>query len=298
MDKRMVIDIPRIRRDQHPDLRQVLKGRTRPALLEGYIEHWPAFGRWTPSFFAQQHGAREVLVERSRVSPVPTQPAEYLGQRHYAKAKLGTTIQGMLEQGSAYGGYITYAAIFNELPELKSEIAPLHEDSGFPRWMPGWLRKKLVLRPGFWLGPKGMSSPMHFDRHENLNVQLYGSKRWVLFAPGQSSRVYYKQDSGMPVIYSPVDMSAPDLERFPLLAGAERHDFVLEAGQVLYLPPGWWHYVESQSDAINVNYWWWSPRAVRTVCRIEWASLWRALRGKLRRRHELGNSNKPTSMPL
>ncbi|CDG82039.1 cupin-like domain-containing protein [Janthinobacterium agaricidamnosum] len=295
----MIIDIPRFSHDQYPDLRHVLKGRDRPAVLEGYLEHWQASGRWTPSFFAQQHGECVVQVERSRMSPVPTDPAEYLGQRHYAKEKLGTTILGMLELGSAYGGYITYASIFSELPELKAEIAPLHEDSGFPRWMPRWLRKKLVLRPGFWLGPKGMSSPMHFDRHENLNVQLHGSKRWVLFSPDQSANVYYGQGRDIPVIYSPVDMSAPDHERFPLLAGAERYDFVLQAGQVLYLPPGWWHYVESQSDAINVNYWWWSPRAVRTVCRVEWASLWRTLRDRLARRADPdGGRNKPTSMPL
>ena len=109
---------------------------------------------------------------------------------------------------------------------------------------------------------------MHFDRHENLNVQVYGRKRWVLFAPGQSANVYYRQRRDLPVIFSPVDMSDPDPVRFPRVQSAPRHDFVLEAGEVLYLPPGWWHYVESLSDSINVNYWWWSPRAVRTFCRV------------------------------
>ena len=88
---------------------------------------------------------------------------------------------------------------------------------------------------------------------------MYGRKRWVLFAPGQSANVYYRQRRDLPVIFSPVDMSDPDPVRFPRVQSAPRHDFVLEAGEVLYLPPGWWHYVESLSDSINVNYWWWSP---------------------------------------
>lgn len=292
------IAIPRIRYDRDQDLRKILKGRDHPVILEGFVAQWPAFGRWTPSYFAGRYGDRNIVVEKSRLSPVPTEPAAYLTQRYYDTANLGETVSSMLDRGNADGGYITYAAIFSEMPELKDDIVPLHEESGFPHWMPVWMRKRLVLRPGFWLGPKGVSSPMHFDRHENLNVQLYGRKRWVLFSPRQSSQLYYKQNHDMPVIFSPVDMTCPDLDRFPRLAEAQRHDVVLEAGEILYLPSGWWHFVESLSDSININYWWWSPRAVRTVCRIELATLWIALRRKWHRRHARDVAGKPTSMPL
>ncbi|MGT0250543.1 cupin-like domain-containing protein [Burkholderia pyrrocinia] len=290
-----IVPMPRIRYDGSRSMRDVLAGLKHPAVLEGFIEAWPARTRWTPDFFVERYGEHEITVETSQLSPTPTRPDLYLGARRYETARLDATIRAMQAQGSARTAYITYAAIYSTAPELKDDIAPLHEQHGFPGWMPHWLRRRLVLRPGFWLGPEGISSPMHFDRHENLNVQVYGRKRWVLFAPGQSANVYYRQRRDLPVIFSPVDMSDPDPVLFPRVQSAPRHDFVLEAGDVLYLPPGWWHYVESLSDSINVNYWWWSPRAVRTFCRVELASLWQALARRWRR--AAGRTGKPMSMP-
>jgi ribosomal protein L16 Arg81 hydroxylase len=37
---------------------------------------------------------------------------------------------------------------------------------------------------------------------------------------------------------------------------------VLEAGELLYLPPGWWHHVRSLGVTISVNTWW-APPGVR-----------------------------------
>ena len=56
-----------------------------------------------------------------------------------------------------------------------------------------------------------------------------------------------------------VDCEKPDFERHPkfkdALAAAELA--VLEPGDVLYLPPLWWHYVASPSPmGAQVNFWW------------------------------------------
>ncbi|MCQ0033460.1 cupin-like domain-containing protein [Burkholderia glumae] len=295
MSDRTIVPIARIRHDGKRSLREVMKGLDRPAVLQGFIDDWPALARWTPEFFVAQHGGHDITVETSSLCPTPTRPDLYLASRRYEKAPLGKTIREMQSQGAARTAYITYAEIYEAIPSLREDITLLHERYGFPRWLPDSLRRRLILRPGFWLGPEGISSPLHFDRHENLNVQVYGRKRWVLFGPGQSHQVYYRQRRDLPVIFSPVDMTRPDLDAFPRLGDAQRHDFVLEAGEVLYLPPGWWHFVTSLSDSINVNYWWWSPRALRTWARVELASLAQALA----RRFDRGTdaTGKPTSMP-
>jgi lysine-specific demethylase 8 len=31
---------------------------------------------------------------------------------------------------------------------------------------------------------------------------------------------------------------------------------VLEAGQMLFIPPGWWHYVRSTTVSFSVSFWW------------------------------------------
>jgi ribosomal protein L16 Arg81 hydroxylase len=43
--------------------------------------------------------------------------------------------------------------------------------------------------------------------------------------------------------------AVPDLHAVPA-------DCVLEAGQMLFIPPGWWHYVQSTTVSFSVSYWW------------------------------------------
>ena len=58
--------------------------------------------------------------------------------------------------------------------------------------------------------------------------------------------------------YSPVNLSAPDLRRFPAFTQARPRTCRVEEGDVLYLPSRWWHEVESHGDdegkTIGVNY--------------------------------------------
>ena len=44
-------------------------------------------------------------------------------------------------------------------------------------------------------------------------------------------------------------------KRFPLFADAEYVEGVLHAGECLYIPIGWWHFVESLEVSFNVSYW-------------------------------------------
>ena len=43
-----------------------------------------------------------------------------------------------------------------------------------------------------------------------------------------------------------VHLAQVDAARFPLFGGAEYVDVVLEEGQLLYIPPRWWHLLESR----------------------------------------------------
>jgi dTDP-4-dehydrorhamnose 3,5-epimerase-like enzyme len=53
-----------------------------------------------------------------------------------------------------------------------------------------------------------------------------------------------------------VDPRAPDLERSPLFARAEGLVCVLEAGEMCYIPPYWWHHIESLDVSFSVSHWW------------------------------------------
>ena len=38
--------------------------------------------------------------------------------------------------------------------------------------------------------------------------------------------------------------------------GAPYADVVLSAGEVLYIPPRWWHFVEARETSFSVSFWW------------------------------------------
>jgi hypothetical protein len=77
----------------------------------------------------------------------------------------------------------------------------------------------------------------------------------VLFSP-QDTVCLYPHASSKFVHVSQVELDNVDHERFPLFQEAEGWHCVLEPGDLLYMPPLWWHHVRSLDMSVSVNYWW------------------------------------------
>jgi len=90
----------------------------------------------------------------------------------------------------------------------------------------------------------------------NLHVHLTGRKRWLLFPPGHASRLYTRGlFSGMPN-FARVDPEHPDYERYPRFRGMIALGGVVEPGETLFIPRGWWHHTRTFEDAVSMNFWW------------------------------------------
>jgi hypothetical protein len=124
-----------------------------------------------------------------------------------------------------------------------------------------------------WCSNGGVNTPLHYDGSSNFLAQLRGRKRVLLFHPRHSFRLY-PYPVGHPLDnYSMVaDPDAPDLSRFPAVACAQGVEAILEAGDVLWLPAYWWHYVcqpDRVVENISVNFW--AGRG-RPLNHLEWLS--------------------------
>jgi len=116
------------------------------------------------------------------------------------------------------------------------------------------------VQPRIWLGNR-ISTPTHVDEWSNIGCVVAGRRRFTLFPPDQISNLYIGPLDFAPTgaAMSLVSLRSPDFEKFPrfreALGAAQVADLGL--GDAIYIPPLWWHHVESL-DAFNVlvNYWW------------------------------------------
>jgi hypothetical protein len=113
------------------------------------------------------------------------------------------------------------------------------------------------INPVAYLGSGRQATPMHFDPSENLLCMVTGAKTVTLFHPADTPHLYPAGQRNTTAVYSLVDApDAADPTRFPLLRSARPRVAEVRAGDVLYLPCGWWHAVRG-CDGLNlsVNYW-------------------------------------------
>lgn len=108
----------------------------------------------------------------------------------------------------------------------------------------------LVLNPhsssvNVWIGQPHVIAHCHYDGYHNMYVQLYGKKKFTLFQPSQWSNLYPYPFLHPSHAQSQVNLSDADMERFPRVQQARAVEVVLVPGDVLYMPPLWFHHVEA-----------------------------------------------------
>lgn len=108
-----------------------------------------------------------------------------------------------------------------------------------------------------FIGMKGAETPLHFDERENLFFQVRGLKEIVVYPFVDYVRLYPFPTTHpcdrQSMVGSPVEV---DLTAFPKFKDAVGHYATLKAGDLLYLPYGWWHWLRNlDSFAISVSFW-------------------------------------------
>lgn len=134
-----------------------------------------------------------------------------------------------------------------------------------PEHLPGWevanpLGLDVPAPARLWIG-NATRIATHYDTSCNIACVVAGRRRFTLFPPEQLANLYVgpldRTMAGPPS--SMVDPEAPDLDRYPRFAEAQKHALVadLEPGDALFIPPLWWHHVRAIGTLnVLVNYWW------------------------------------------
>jgi hypothetical protein len=166
----------------------------------------------------------------------------------------------------------------------------------------------------FWIGSDGQVFNLHYDDFLNFICMLDGTKRVTMIPPDQLPNMYHAPFDVLCgyACTTPFQLLKPDFDRYPKFRTALEHArvAVLEPGDVLVIPPFWWHHVESFSP-IHVMVGTFVMISPFTTCMEAWKGLSEAMREMARapqeeriraresfRRSVLGNSEERAEHPL
>ena len=112
-----------------------------------------------------------------------------------------------------------------------------------------------------WMGTKGNVTPLHYDRNHGLLAQIIGSKRIDLFSHADTPYLYPDKCIKHVSRINLRDIDSPrsgqeTLKQFPDFEEATRYRVVLNPGELLYIPPFWWHDVTSLDNSLSVTFPW------------------------------------------
>ncbi|THV08551.1 Clavaminate synthase-like protein [Dendrothele bispora CBS 962.96] len=152
------------------------------------------------------------------------------------------------------------------------EFEPLRRD--VPSEIP-WCSQPLDRTPdavNLWIGDGSSVSSIHSDPYENLYTVVRGEKSFTLLPPTEgwclNERVYpyasYVRDPASSKLR--LQLSAEETRvrwssiTDPNIPGAlcdSAHPIhiVVKPGETLYLPAGWWHYVQQTGITVALNWW-------------------------------------------
>jgi hypothetical protein len=226
----LIDSVPRVRRPDAAAFR-ARAAQGLPFLIEGVVGRWPLCAL-DPAALRAQFG--EVPV-RARVGDyintafAPDRAMQDMSLRDYLDL-VATPAAGL----PPYVGNL----------ELRAMNHLCHWPAYFDRMGP----------PRFWLGPAGTITPLHCDYDDNIFAQIRGTKRIMLAPPHHAAYLYVREAN--PVLFgSPVDAEAPDFARHPLARQATLIEVIVQPGDMLYVPAGWYHQVHALSFSLSANRW-------------------------------------------
>ena len=214
--------------------------RNRPVVLTGGARQWPAVNTWTPAYLREHCGDETVEVMIGREAD---RHYEVKSEQHKRRMRFAAYVDMVIAADSTNDHYLVANNHFLDLPgtrHLLDDLQPL----------PGFLDREQPTGSVFlWFGPAGTVTPLHHDTLNVLLVQILGRKQVTLIPSVQLPLMYNDV-----AVYSAVDLDRPDPDQKPLFDGAERIEVLLDAGDALFIPVGWWHHVRSLDTSISTSF--------------------------------------------
>lgn len=206
-----------------------------PVIIEDFIDaESPALKNWNYDYFKEIAGDDEVDVYGEEIHSLDRAASKPL-----ARMKFSEYLDLISREKTKYRLFL-----FNLLtikPELKKDVVYKDITKG----------KVLSWLPFMFFGGQGSNTRNHVDidmSHVFL-TQYQGVKRVWLFPLSQSDLIYKLPYN----FHSIANLKTSSQEEFPGLKYLDGYEAVLKPGQTLYMPSGWWHFIQYETEGYSIS---------------------------------------------
>ena len=211
-----------------------------PVILTEMMDNWPAMSKWSPQYLKENYGKVQVEIQAERNSD-----PNY--EINCNNLKQTVTMSEYVDRVTRDGTSNDYYMVANNRNLEREELKGLMDDiEMFPEFLDASNTSSRVF---FWFGPAGTITPLHHDPVNLMMAHLYGRKQWKIISPEQTPMLYNYVG-----VFSKVDLENPDYKKYPLFENVKIIDVVLEPGEVIFIPVGWWHHVKALDPSIAVSF--------------------------------------------
>jgi len=231
--------------------------KKRPVIIKDIATSWPAYTKWDWNYFKQKIGDKRVgiynNIKSNSRTPINKADDFILFGEYIDKIKSGPV-----------EWRIFLFNIFEHCPELTKDFT----------WPETYLKGFAKKYPMLFTGGATSITHLHFDIDLSniLHTQFVGKKKILLFPFEEQHKLYRKPYEVLSLIdFTNFDSEAFKLkaDKFPALRYAKGFHAVLEHGDTLYMPAGYWHHMEYLESGFAV-----SLRALQPQLSKKLAGIW------------------------
>jgi hypothetical protein len=219
-------------------------------IISGVANQWDAYKKWSNEYLTNHCGSNLVPVEAYNES--------FFKDYNYARSDSYKITQmefkdyvevcngkNQNENTSYYMAQVDFNKYFTEI----------HQDVKNPQF---FTKKPKVVYLFFGFSKKKSTSTtyLHFDDVHNIFAQIRGRKKFILFPPKNYLSFYPPlEDNRYSPTFSKVNPAKEDLKSYPKFPWQDKIEIILEPGEILYIPPLWWHHVTALEENISLTFW-------------------------------------------
>lgn len=228
-------DIPRVTQISKEDFITHYFKPQKPVIIEKFINDWPAYSKWNLEYMKSIAGEKMVPLYDDR----PVDYKDGFNEPH-AKMKMSDYVDLLKTEPTKFRIFLWN--ILKEVPQLQKDFK--YPDFGLK------LMKGL---PMLFFGGENSHTFMHYDIDlaNIFHFHFDGKKQCILFDQKQNDFLYKIPHSL--ITREDIDFSNPNFEKWPALKHVKGYSGILEHGDILYMPEGYWHYMKYLTPGISMS---------------------------------------------